>query len=654
MSLFDPVWNSVWNSTWNKLWGDGSSAGNLFNGTYAFYPFATNGNNTIVQTTKINTRLGDKNAANDAGQLLTVPEYTTFFTGSGELDEPSATNLAWASNVQPIDLSRCFPQNGGSEALVDAGNSVIDAGFLPTHNGLVYQLTSDPSQSSSQLLFTGTQTDDIGEVASLDCWARVVQQGEQEAQLRFSNYSEVGANTVITGSEWKRYTMTFATPIGQGGRLLSVSCIGTGVIPTIVQIIGTQSLNGYPSSLIEANNVSNSTRDSDKPTAPSSNAWVDTAFLGDFTGANYILGVNTTANFITFTQSAGNAGKYFTKVTQNWTGAIAVAENGAVIILTYLNNSICSYSTSNTAQEIQAGFEYPNEFQIAFQYSVYGDNQDLAGIKQLSADVGDYPPTKMPTTVDNYVSSSPIVTVDGNKFTLNGSNSGGTLASCDVTGRAIVDSAFIHVNATASGTNLNEILLLGSPDGAVSAGTNDYYLPPGGSIPTPILGVPLLTRLSSTTLSFDSEITINSIEVLQWLDWPTKNFTTSFKFTPKALTGAIDSIIIVEDTANNQGYFVSIPDVNYDSFQLTVFEGANVVNIAIPILGGINLEQEYSIEISITDSTVYFVINGDSTSVPNTVTFLAGNWNARIPLAGSVEATYTCKIADLECKDYQP
>ena len=636
--------------------------GNLFNGIYAFYPLATNGDNTIVPTTEINTRLSPKNYDNDSGNLVTVGEYETAFTGSAALYEPSATNnvpnpeLRSSDNVSPNfwvhfnqGIVSVSDEGAYSVTMIETNNQrdFFSYPSAPTTSGVFYTFSVyiDVIEGVNTLFRYCSINTPLGSPTSLIYKVNGVAQSSSYVLPVGVNFIEIVMEASVTASVEPRF--------GLGG---------TGNTTGKSKFYLLQFEEGqYATSRILSDINAPTTRDSDKPTVPSSDAWVDGGVtLGTNTIGTKLNGVDTATNSLDFRGDSGgatNAGKYYGKVVEEWDGAILTAKNGAsmtVVLRSGLSTFIYSKLTNSktglltTDAEIQAGFENTgdssNFFTIAFQHSDY----DLAGIKQLRNDVGDY--GENANIVTTNTSLSPTADVNGNIITLDGAYGAYEVlvqidwpSQGDVGGTKLV--SVVNVTGTTPPTGLYYL----STQLVQGMQTIVTDLPP--SLPTPF-SAGLIADHGGDSGTLDCVVEIVSSEFYRWLDFPTTNFTTSFKFTPLALTGAGDSIVNVVDTANSQGYFVSIPDSNYDSFEVTVYEGANTMLVTVPIAGGININQEYSCIVSITDSDVYLSIDESTVSDTNTVTFAAGNWDAKIPLAGSSEAAYTCKIADLKCEDY--
>lgn len=632
--------------------GAGSS-GNLFNGTYAYYPLATNGNNRATDGTEINTRLSPKNADKDTGNLETVPDYQTFFTDSAALYEPSATNLISRSQdftsgvwgkVNNVILTGGYeaPDGSNTATLVDISNSGANDGNLFYNAG---------AQSAGDYTLSVFLKAPQGQSGKWPVLVNIATEGNFEILCDLVDY------------EFRRFEVT-ANNVG-GNIVIARAGIGTLSGATLFQAIMWQTdlVNASTASSPIYTNGSPTTRDSDKPTVPSSDAWVDdNVWLGNENTGGTTNGIRKGSGSTYFFYLSGTAlGKYTGTVNGNVVGGM-YSNNGVMLSVTGINTSsqlIMGLLTNHTEAEVRAAFENTgdssNTFQVASQYSVYGDDNDLAGIKQLMADVGDYPPTVWPITIDNFSSGDATVTVNGNNILIDGVAPSATgLVLGDVTGQGFSSGGYVHINATCTGADLNELAFLGLTEGILQAGKHDYYVPVGGITP-PMLGIPIISKTTSNVIDFDVSIDINKIEVLTWLDWPTQNFTTSFKFTPLALTGAGDAIIYVTDDANAQGYYFIVNDSNYNAFTFFIYnDPSSPLSLTIPIAGGIQIGTEYEIIGSVTDSTCYFTVNGASVNTPNTITYDAGNWNAKTPLAGSSEAVYTCKIDDLKCEDYQP
>jgi len=253
----------------------GSSGGDLFDGTYWCAPLKNNGADTVTDGSLTVTRLSPKNFETTSGE--------------GVLLEGEATNLCENYNTKNLSLANINVQNGASLTIVPSDGSLEQAGFT-LGDGSVYRLTSDPTQGASNCYpFGGTGT--TSKTFSMQVWARVVQQGEQEVRLRFRNQGNP-TGTLIQGSEWRKYTFTGDSQEGFN-RTFQITCLGTGSTPTIVEWIGNQlEVGSNTTSLVEVQG-SAATRNADTATVPTSNAFVDAeCFLGNFNSGTAVKGVN--------------------------------------------------------------------------------------------------------------------------------------------------------------------------------------------------------------------------------------------------------------------------------------------------------------------------------------------------------------------------
>ena len=594
---------------------------NLFKGIYAFYPLATNGDNTIVLTTEINTRLSPKNYDNDSGNLVTVGEYETAFTGSAALYEPSATNKL--GMTRDITSAIWFGGEVGVNGMDDA--ILID-----------YSLTVNPVRLYQvDTVYTGD--------VCLQVYVKAYAGHSGMYNLSVQESANVNNSLkFIDDSEWVLCKVTGAFSSASSiSSYLARDDRGNTLEKFYIKWPNLVYGNTVASSPIINDTVADATRDSDKPTVPSSDAWV----LPDCQLASRWIN----SKYFTFTASGeGNPptdGTLRNKCTTDDVGAILIAENGAMVEVTTSNygNDWIVAILKGTEQEVREGFEYPAKFSVHWEHSVYGDNNDLAGVKALRESVGDF--GNKSATRYNLSSAASGVTVAGKSITSNGTYTNGeVLVNATIAG-ANEKSGGKSVATFNAVINSGSITILGQP---VVSGFNRITLDTADRDVGDIVGA----IRSATTGAVDIVVTDVEVGSYYWYDFPTANLTTSFKFTPLALIGEGDSIVNVVDTANNQGYFVSIPDSDYDSFEVTVYEGVNTMSVTVPIAGGININQEYACSVSITDSDVYLSIDESTVSDTNTVTFVAGHWDAKIPLAGSSEAVYACKITDLKCADY--
>ncbi len=652
MSFFDPVWGSRWMSIWEGSFVGGGDTPiiPLFDGAYWCAPLKNNGADTVTDGSLTVTRLSPKNFETTSG-FKTVGDNEGAYTGEGVLLEGEGTNLIRSSNIQPIDLSGCFTQLGGTDELVDVGSSAIDAGFTPKHNGLVYQLTTDPSQSSSQILFSGTPTSDNGDVVSLQCWARVVKQGDQDIYLRFSNYSLVTARTLISGADWKYYDLSFAIPVGQGNRRLSVAALGTGSTESIVQIIGMQREEGYPSSLIESDNVSPVTRNADTATAPTSNAFVDAMVnTGERTEFGWVDGVAlTTISF--FDSDPDKTGKYNQLVTLEWDGVLYESYDKSVLIeLGYTgSNATVAWTMKRNLtgladvdavrSKLGGAATLENPAKMDFSRSAY----DLAGAKALRQSVDDYG-----KNIGNTVSFSSLAagaSVGGNTLTINGSyTSSDPLIGANIDGVDIraTDTLYYKVSATV---NAGSVALLGTTINA----TGDYIIAQtsGMDIPVPIVDAPVI--VADATGAVDMVLNVEEVSILRWYDFPLNNFTHELTIKPTGqFTGL--PVFYLEDTSSSFGIYAFGSDV--DELTFIAFNNPDIDSIVVPT--PFNIGTEYAAKVSLTDTQFIVDIDGTEYTAPRTVSPFVGNWANVEYLSGAPTASNNGEYSDHCVKDYQP
>ena len=301
----------------------------IFDGTYAFYPFATDGNNTVTAGVKINERLGDKIFSNDSGDYVTVGEYETAYTGSGELDEPrpATTQIvtdmsAWddlvGSDVTYNDTTKenvwTFTGPGSSRAFT---NSALT-------QGLDYTLSLDVKKGESQFLqITGSSGFDIGIVVNYD-----LLNGIANVQGTAGTLKDFGL--VDLGDYFRVYFTAEATNSPAVGRI--ILCKATSLTSERLpdSPIDGQFTVKYPN-LVQASYASSpidaplapATRDSDKAAVPTSDVWVDGGcFSSDRTTGNYVNGINRiSGSAFNIHMNSGSTtpadfdGKYLNKVT---------------------------------------------------------------------------------------------------------------------------------------------------------------------------------------------------------------------------------------------------------------------------------------------------------------------------------------------------
>lgn len=612
------------------------SGGDLFNGTYACYPFYTNGNNTITDGAKINTRLSDKNADNDAGNFETVPEYTTFFTGSGELDEPSATNIA------DPDLLNWTPRSS-----VSISSDTDDFKCIEVINTSQNQpMASDPAsvgslsgeQNFSVFARKGERFDgSVDDTFVLGIFQSTPSTFDSTAIFDLENDQVVFIPPALTGAGierldddlWRVWVSLDVTAI-TGNITLKVKC--TDSVDNNDYEVGTIRCAKFPNSTQGKTPSSyidtlNGVRDSDKPTVPNSNAWVDPNH--GLTGGGGIIPLAGTK--YDGLLGADSVGAYFVD-GNTIKSEILAAVNNEILVTDSVDNTL-----------------------LSFQYSVYGDNNDLAGIKQLQADAGNTPPTQK-IIGHTYQSAAPQVVISDNLATITALPTTALIDAINVVSTEDIKAgAYLQLELDVknfSATGDGALNALGTVINTDGKHTVNVYL--SSDVTAGVPRTIIFGQGTSGTISAD--VTITKFTSYVWLDWPTKNFTTSFKFTPLAFTGEGDALLyVIADSPTSQGYYMIVEDDTFSAIRFFVFnDGQGIpINPIVNVAGGMQIGTEYEIKLSVTDSTIYASIDDNVVSVPNTITFDADAWNAKIQIAGSSEAVYTCKIADLCVKDYQ-
>ena len=351
----------------------------IFNGTYAFYPFATNGNNTVTAGVKINERLGDKNFVNDSGNLVTVGEYETAYTGSGELDEPSATNgVTFTDDVN--------------------GNGWVKQGAGTAINGTDGEIELDFSLPDTSFRLYQVEPPYTGEAcAQVYVKAFDGESGDYVISMQETSNVITGDAVTIDDSKWYlayvsgQFNSASAASIyfGRGDR---------GQTLSRVKIKYPQYVEGtlYPSSPIYNPTNAPATRDSDKAAVPTSDVWVDGGcFSGTLTSGSFNNGVSRTSNS-EFTIAFDGDGKYAGKITAAVIGSVLLNNPQFTVTLNVSNSRVRASHNNLTEQELIDLFgndgTSTNLYSIAFQYS----SLTLAETTQLRADVGDTPPTEFP------------------------------------------------------------------------------------------------------------------------------------------------------------------------------------------------------------------------------------------------------------------
>ena len=270
----------------------------IFNGTYAFYPFATNGNNTVTAGVKINERLGDKIFSNDSGNLVTVGEYETAYTGSGELDEPSATN--GVTFTDDVNGNGWVKQGAGTA--INGTDGEIELDFsLPDTSFRLYQVEPPHTGDACAQVY----------VKAFDG-----ESGDYVISMQESSNVITGDAVTIDDSKWY---LAYASGQFNGASAASIyfGRGDRGQTLSRVKIKYPQYVEGtlYPSSPIYNPTNAPATRDSDKAAVPTSDVWVDGGcFSGTLTSGSFNNGVSRTSNS-EFTIAFDGDGKYAGKIT---------------------------------------------------------------------------------------------------------------------------------------------------------------------------------------------------------------------------------------------------------------------------------------------------------------------------------------------------
>jgi len=591
--------------------GGGGSSGSLFDGTYAFYPFATNGNNTVTAGVKINERLGDKIFNNDSGNYVTVGEYETAYTGSGELDEPSATTQivtdmsAWDLTQSVITYDNVSKENtwtfiGGPVNHRAFYNSAIT-------QGLDYTLSLEVKKGESQFLqITGSAGFDTNIVVNYDLLSGIANDQVSGATLK-------DFGLIDLGDYFRVYCTIEAFSTSSGGRLITCKCDSltdsrlpassdsgafTVKYPNFVQA-------SYASSPIDAP-LAPATRDSDKAAVPTSDVWVDD---GCFSGANStaggyqqgILRLTDSSFRINFNDPASTSnGKYFNRLPTGAIGAVLLA-NPAYTLTIVNNPSIATFThPNNTLQELIDLFgndgTNTNKYPIAWQYSTL----TLAEVTQLRADVGDTPPTEYPDGSFRWLTWPAVDVVFQLDFTLYSNDPNELIhiewanAAKDTyvarTGDAL---EFNHGNDTLTIPYANLIVL------------GDTYKGYAVITPTQLIGY------------------VNGVEVARM----TRTDTALAEWSSKCYEGGFNNTLAPVKLANLKVFdYVAPPPVGNlivsDASSLTgdpnstgyatVSGGSGVGSLSPPVsIGGVLLEGIYSNNVDIGDGTKKYIFMGD-------------------------------------------
>ena len=376
----------------------------IFNGTYAFYPFATNGNNTVTAGVKINERLGDKIFNNDPGNLVTVGEYETAYTGSGELDEPSATTQIVTDMSAWDDLTNStvtYNDTTKENRWLFTGGDVSHRAFTNSTailSGEDYTLSLDVKKGESQFLqITGSSGFDGGIVVNYDLVNGIANDQGTGPTLKDFGLFDLGdyfrvyftAESIDSGLS-RRLILSKANSLNTA-RLQPSSDSGQFTVkyPNFVQA-------SYASSPIDAP-LAPATRDSDKAAVPTSDVWVDDGcFSGTLTSGSFNNGVSRTSNS-EFTIAFDGDGKYAGKITAAVIGSVLLNNPQFTVTLNVSNSRVRASHNNLTEQELIDLFgndgTSTNKYPIAWHYSTL----TLAEVTQLRADVNDTPEAKVPS-----------------------------------------------------------------------------------------------------------------------------------------------------------------------------------------------------------------------------------------------------------------
>jgi len=379
----------------------------------------------------------------------------------------------------------------------------------------------------------------------------------------------------------------------------------------------------------------------DQDSAPTSDVFVDySCFTSNRNSGSYTNGVfivnDTRAILMLYADNVPSIdGKYegFQDVLQ--VNYLLSADNGAMLRINSIgSNNVWDCSIlKGSMQEVQEGFEYPNNFAAYFQTSAY----DLAGAIAL-ADSIDRTPTVQTGAKLTPSASAPGVSVSGANVSIDG-----TYSLNDILVRGLIenkdliqgDYLTIEFNADIIQGSLNA--QVGVTQQPIAQGLNRFVTKIGGDVPA---GVELPFILAGVTGDVEATLQALSVTVSRWMTYPVNNFDISCEVTYKSLTN-IGPAFYLEQTASN--YFVyGIADVNGD-LNLVVSDNTN--SDIITFAGVVSVDQTNVIEsFAITDTLISATVDGVTQTTPRTAAVLTGNWDNLLLFGGGSDSVITSKL----------
>lgn len=238
------------------------------------------------------------------------------------------------------------------------------------------------------------------------------------ADVFYWNGTQIPGVTVISGDGLLQINKQINTDVA-GEIIIGTAGVATGQATVFIPQVEDDTET--PTSPIITPTGATATRLADDPTLATSDGFVDNeCYCGGLTSGAFINGVNTSAFQITMFGGVGIEGKYIGLVTTDWIGAILCSDSGVLLEITgataphLITYAVIKNPTGlSDADAVQAGFEYPNLFQIDFSTSAY----DITTVKALRASVGDGS-TWIDTPLTDYFieSIAQVVNADGDHY----------------------------------------------------------------------------------------------------------------------------------------------------------------------------------------------------------------------------------------------
>ena len=625
--------------------------GNLFNGTYAFYPMKTHGRNTAGVGEVTVLRDGDKFPIMPSGNIKTFLDNAGAYTGEGVLLEEEATNIH--PNPSSLELwdklnvgSALLPVVTPNYALAPDGTMTATRVQLSLGGGVT---SGDFCRLQEDVEFLTTDSIQSFYVKSNDA----------------NNYScghlmrsESVANFDAT-QQWEMVAQTnISTPgISTDGIQLRGARGQSATADILIWSAPSQGFQttagSYTSSFIGGSGAP-ATRADDFATVPSSDVYVDASKDNPFTIDDYNLGAYVHGIYAPSSTSVSmriaDGGKYdrwFRNNTDVY-GAIITASNGLVVKLASDNGfgtnvaMLVRNPTGLSFADACDALQYPNPLTIDFSNGTI----PLADMHTGRADVGDLPPTKLPLSVTLTPNNSGV-TVNDNIITIDGTYSAENAVLVDVSSTAIneiksTDIIYYELDYTVN-SGAGVVTLLGQ---TLTAGINKISL----SLPsnTPL---PLSTALINVDGTIDCEINITEKTIRRWLDSPIHDNTFKLTFTPWGLTGEGTPLFFIESEDDDYVLKIVPNDYSAGDFVFTYTKGIIDVDVTVNVSGGIIDGTAYALEIGYDDSNVIATVDGDTETETNVHAEQTVAWKSVAHLGGETSTTVNGLYSEFGAED---